>query len=208
MLLSDKKKSCFPCQERGAESALRGDHSAAIRAWDSALALSPDNAAVLHELKAQVYLERDRAWDAVQSASKAASLAPSWPEGHVTLGRSQLNLGEVMSHVCTKRVTEQTLCACVLVSEDFVWMSELAPHSAADADSVSVLLHELISLLPPQPELALTSMERALALSPGHAEAAAELAELRVLVLRRRAVGMPGGRRMQVSEAGMSQDSS
>ena len=83
-------------QERGSESALRGDHSAAIRAWDSALALSPSSAAVLHELKAQVYLERDRAWDAVQSASKAASLAPSWPEGHVTLGRSQLNLGEVM----------------------------------------------------------------------------------------------------------------
>ena len=96
---------CFSCsypqvlccwQERGSESALQGDHSAAIRAWDSALALLPDNAAVLHELKAQVYLERDRAWDAVQSASKAASLAPSWPEGHVTLGRSQLNLGEVM----------------------------------------------------------------------------------------------------------------
>lgn len=85
----------FLWQERGSECALQGDHSAAIRAWDSALALLPDNAAVLHELKAQVYLERDRPWDAVQSASKAASLEPSWPEGHVTLGRSQLNLGEV-----------------------------------------------------------------------------------------------------------------
>lgn len=64
--------------------------------------------------------------------------------------------------------------------------------------------YKLDKLLPLQPELALDSMERALALSPGHAEAAAELAELRVLVLRRRAAGTPGGRRMQVGEAGMS----
>ena len=90
----------FGRQERGSECALQGDHSAAIRAWDSALALLPDNAAVLHELKAQVYLERDRAWDAVQSASKAASLALSWPEALVTLGRSQLNLGEVTRQFC------------------------------------------------------------------------------------------------------------
>lgn len=65
--------------------------------------------------------------------------------------------------------------------------------------------HKHNKLLPLQPELALASMERALALSPGHAEAAAELAELRVLVLRRRAGGTPGGRRMQVGEAGMPQ---
>ena len=53
-----------------------------------------------------------------------------------------------------------------------------------------------------QPELALASLERALALSPGHAEAAAEGAELRVLVLRRRADCAAGGRRLQVGEAG------
>lgn len=53
-----------------------------------------------------------------------------------------------------------------------------------------------------QPELALASLERALALSPGHAEAAAEVAELRVLVLRRRADCAAGGRRLQVGEAG------
>ena len=64
--------------------------------------------------------------------------------------------------------------------------------------------HKLDKVLPLQPELALASMERALALSPGHAEAAAELAELRVLVLRRRAAGTPSGRRMQVGEAGMA----
>lgn len=41
-------------------------------------------------------------------------------------------------------------------------------------------------------------MERALALSPDNAEAATELAELRVLVLRRRATGP--SRRLQVGE--------
>ena len=41
-------------------------------------------------------------------------------------------------------------------------------------------------------------MERALALSPDNAEAATELAELRVLVLRRRTTGP--GQRLQVGE--------
>ena len=41
-------------------------------------------------------MELGRAWDAVQNAETAARLAPSWSEALVTLGRSQLNFGEVI----------------------------------------------------------------------------------------------------------------
>lgn len=49
---------------------------------------------------AQALLELDHVWQAVQCAGRAAELAPAWPDGHLTLGRAQLELGEVSAIPC------------------------------------------------------------------------------------------------------------
>lgn len=91
-------------------------------------------------------MEVGQDWKAVQCAQRAVELVPGWAEGHLTLARAQLNLGE--------------------------------------------------------PELALTSCEQALSLAPGHPEAAAEVASIRAVVLRRQQSGLAaGGQRVHVVPA-------
>jgi predicted Zn-dependent protease len=65
----------------------------ALTEWDAALLSSPRNA-VLHEQKAQVLLELDRVWEAVQAALQATQARAEWDVGFLTLGRAQLALGE------------------------------------------------------------------------------------------------------------------
>jgi tetratricopeptide (TPR) repeat protein len=66
----------------------------AIKKWDSALQLTPDKA-VLHELKAQAYTQLNEHFPAVNAARKAIECDPTWYIGYVTLGRGQMNIGEV-----------------------------------------------------------------------------------------------------------------
>ncbi|KAL6049241.1 Tetratricopeptide repeat domain 33 [Balamuthia mandrillaris] len=66
----------------------------AVARWDSALRLTPGNA-ILHELKAQALMELGHTFQAVKAATEATLLDPTWAEGHLTLGRAQLNLGEL-----------------------------------------------------------------------------------------------------------------
>jgi len=92
--------SCFllPChvQDMGNAAAASGEYSTALRHWDAALAQRPlpQAAAVLHEQKAQCYLEVGAHWDAVRSATVATELRSDWPFGWLTLGRAQLQFGE------------------------------------------------------------------------------------------------------------------
>lgn len=88
------KQGADQLQAEGDEAALQGNWSLAIRKWDEALANKPDNAHILHEQKAQVYLELGDSWRAIQSATAATQLQPDWPEGHLTLARAQLHFGE------------------------------------------------------------------------------------------------------------------
>ncbi|KAK9828700.1 hypothetical protein WJX72_001594 [[Myrmecia] bisecta] len=80
-------------QELGNTQAASGRHSAALQSWHRALALTPRRG-VLHELKAQVLLEVGHIWDALQSATTATELEPTWGDGFLTLARTQLNFGE------------------------------------------------------------------------------------------------------------------
>lgn len=41
-------------------------------------------------------MEVGQIWEAVQSAVTAVRIASDWPEGHLTLARAQLALGEVI----------------------------------------------------------------------------------------------------------------
>ncbi|KAK6792159.1 hypothetical protein RDI58_011240 [Solanum bulbocastanum] len=72
---------------------LEGKYREALGKWESALLLMPDRA-ILHEQKAQILLELEETWKALQAATRATELEPSWGEAWVTLGRAQLNYGE------------------------------------------------------------------------------------------------------------------
>lgn len=78
---------------QGSILADKGDFPGALRQWDHALRLRPQDAE-LYELKAQVYIELGNVWPAIQSASQAVKLRPAWAEAHLTLGRAQVNFGE------------------------------------------------------------------------------------------------------------------
>lgn len=80
-------------QSQGNSLAEEGKYVAALGKWEAALALTPERA-VLHEQKAQVLLEISETWKALQAATRATELQPSWPEAWVTLSRAQLNFGE------------------------------------------------------------------------------------------------------------------
>jgi predicted Zn-dependent protease len=81
-------------QAEGCTLAEEGNFAGALVRWDQAIRLTPDRA-VLHELRAQVLIEMDQVFPAVQAATMAVTLAPHWPEGYLTLARAQLNYGEV-----------------------------------------------------------------------------------------------------------------
>ena len=50
----------------------------------------------------EVFLELDRYFDASQSASKAAELAPEWGPAHLTAARAHLEFGEVAAAACSQ----------------------------------------------------------------------------------------------------------
>lgn len=89
----DKLAESERLQSEGNVAADAEKYSSALRAWDKAIRLTPARA-VLHEQKAQVFLQLDRYWDAVQCASQAAALESGWADAFLTLGRAQLGLGE------------------------------------------------------------------------------------------------------------------
>ncbi|KAH0683343.1 hypothetical protein KY290_021932 [Solanum tuberosum] len=80
-------------QQQGNKLAEEGKYREALGKWESALLLMPDRA-ILHEQKAQILLELGETWKALQAATRATELEPSWGEAWVTLGRAQLNYGE------------------------------------------------------------------------------------------------------------------
>ena len=58
-----------------------------------AIELAPS--AELHEMKSQALMETGEIYPAIVSAQKAVDMNPNWAEGYQTLGRAQVNLGEL-----------------------------------------------------------------------------------------------------------------
>ncbi|KAL2635134.1 hypothetical protein R1flu_006613 [Riccia fluitans] len=79
--------------DQGNLLAEKGKFGEALGKWETAIFLTPRNA-LLHEQKAQVLLEIGKTWGAVQAATSATQLEPTWTDAWVTLARSQLNYGE------------------------------------------------------------------------------------------------------------------
>ncbi|XP_030005013.1 tetratricopeptide repeat protein 33 [Sphaeramia orbicularis] len=131
VLLEDCAEKSKRLKEEGSQLAEQGRHWEAIKKWDEAIQLTPENP-LLYEMKSQVLTVLQEVFPAVQAAEMAVKLRPVWWEGWQTLGRAQLNLGEVdlalrsfqvAIHLCP---SERTLW-----QEDLEWARRLQKQELA-----------------------------------------------------------------------------
>ncbi|XP_016299000.1 tetratricopeptide repeat protein 33-like isoform X1 [Sinocyclocheilus anshuiensis] len=94
VLLEDCAAKSKRLKDEGMLLAEQGRNWEALKKWDEAIQLTPDNA-VLYEMKSQVLITLQEVFLAVQSAAMATRLRPLWWEAWQTLGHAQLSLGEV-----------------------------------------------------------------------------------------------------------------
>ncbi|XP_046864276.1 tetratricopeptide repeat protein 33-like isoform X2 [Xenia sp. Carnegie-2017] len=96
-----------------------------ITKWNEAIELTPENE-VLHEMKAQVFLELNEIFPAVQAAEKAVSINPRCHNSFQTLGRAQLAMGEIqMAILSFSRAFHIKPDSSELLNEDLLWSCEL-----------------------------------------------------------------------------------
>ncbi len=78
----------------------------AIDHWKQALEITPLNEKI-HEMMSQVLMELGEIFPAVEAAEKSIKIKPTWAEAYQTLGRAQLNIGEIeIVRKCTYHVNE------------------------------------------------------------------------------------------------------
>ncbi|TRY96218.1 hypothetical protein DNTS_013740 [Danionella cerebrum] len=94
VLLEDCNAKSKRLKEEGVLLAQQERNREALKRWDEALQLTPEEAE-LYEMKAQVLISLQEVFLAVQAAEMATRFRPLWWEAWQTLGRAQLSLGEV-----------------------------------------------------------------------------------------------------------------
>ncbi|KAJ3605321.1 hypothetical protein NHX12_027370 [Muraenolepis orangiensis] len=129
------QEDCAAKSERlkseGALLAEEGRNWEAIKKWDEAIQLTPENP-LLYEMKSQVLSVLQEVFPAVEAAELAVKLKPMWWEGWQTLGRAQLSLGEavrsfqVAVHLCPSDAT--------LREKDLGWAQTLQRQQRAAGD--------------------------------------------------------------------------
>uniref|UniRef100_A0A3P9QDK8 Tetratricopeptide repeat domain 33 n=2 Tax=Poecilia reticulata TaxID=8081 RepID=A0A3P9QDK8_POERE len=119
ILLEDCAAKSKRLKEEGTLLAEEGRHWEAIKKWDEAIQLTPDSSP-LYEMKSQVLTILHEVFPAVKAAEMAVKLRPLWWEGWQTLGRAQLNLGEVDLAVRSFQIAIH-LCP----SERSLWQDDL-----------------------------------------------------------------------------------
>ncbi|XP_020320930.1 tetratricopeptide repeat protein 33 isoform X1 [Oncorhynchus kisutch] len=120
VLLEDCAAKSKRLKEEGVVLAQEGRHWEAVKRWDEAIQMTPENP-LLYEMKSQVLTVLQEVFPAVQAAEMAVKLRPLWWEGWQTLGRAQLSLGEVDLAVRSFQVGLH-LCP----SERSLWLEDLA----------------------------------------------------------------------------------
>ncbi|XP_040052955.1 tetratricopeptide repeat protein 33 [Gasterosteus aculeatus] len=134
VLMEDCAAKSGRLKEEGAALAEHGRHWEAIKKLDEAIQLTPDNP-LLYEMKSQVLTILQEVFPAVKAAEMAVKFRPLWWEGWQTLGRAQLNLGEVDLAVRSFQVAIH-LCPSErnLWQEDLQWAWRLRKqHLATEA---------------------------------------------------------------------------
>ncbi|XP_031173689.1 tetratricopeptide repeat protein 33 isoform X1 [Sander lucioperca] len=131
ILLEDCAAKSKRLKDEGAMLAEHGRHWEAIKKLDEAIQLTPDNP-LLYEMKSQVLTILQEVFPAVKAAEMAVKFRPLWWEGWQTLGRAQLNLGEVDLAVRSFQVAIH-LCPSErsLWQEDLEWAWRLQKHDLA-----------------------------------------------------------------------------
>ncbi|XP_014853474.1 PREDICTED: tetratricopeptide repeat protein 33 isoform X1 [Poecilia mexicana] len=119
ILLEDCSAKSKRLKEEGTLLAEEGRHWEAIKKWDEAIQLTPDSSP-LYEMKSQVLTILHEVFPAVKAAEMAVKFRPLWWEGWQTLGRAQLNLGEVDLAVRSFQIAIH-LCP----SERSLWQDDL-----------------------------------------------------------------------------------
>ncbi|XP_063066007.1 tetratricopeptide repeat protein 33 [Engraulis encrasicolus] len=151
-LLEDCATRSQRLKNEGALLAEQGRHWEAIKRWDEAIQLTPEEAP-LYEMKAQVLTTLQEVFPAVQAAEMAAKLRPHWWEAWQTLGRAQLSMGEVelasrsFQVAVHLRPSERPLW-----EEDLAWASKLRAQKRR-AQSAASQEEEARRLLDEAPEL-------------------------------------------------------
>ncbi|XP_034565928.1 tetratricopeptide repeat protein 33 [Notolabrus celidotus] len=131
ILLEDCAVKSERLKDEGALLAEQGRNWEAIKKWDDAIQLTPDNPD-LYEMKSQVLTILQEVFPAVKAAEMAVKLRPLWWEGWQTLGRAQLNLGEVELAVKSFQVAiHQCPSEPTLWKEDLAWAWRLQKQHLA-----------------------------------------------------------------------------
>ncbi|KAG9281927.1 tetratricopeptide repeat protein 33 [Astyanax mexicanus] len=148
VLLEDCTAKSKRLKEEGTLLAEQGRHWEAVKKWDEAIQLTPEEAS-LYEMKSQVLTTLQEVFPAVQAAETAVKLRPVWWEAWQTLGRAQLSLGEVDLAVRSFQVALHLHpLDRPLWEEDLSWALRLreqkraAQQKAAQEEEAQKLLHE------------------------------------------------------------------
>ncbi|XP_069024943.1 tetratricopeptide repeat protein 33 [Embiotoca jacksoni] len=136
ILLEDCAAKSKRLKDEGAQLAERGRHWEAIKKWDEAIQLTPDDP-LLYEMKSQVLTVLQEVFPAVKAAELAVKFRPLWWEGWQTLGRAQLNLGEVDLAVRSFQVAIH-MCPSerALWQEDLTWAWRLQKQNLASKEKI------------------------------------------------------------------------
>ncbi|XP_072024049.1 tetratricopeptide repeat protein 33-like [Amphiura filiformis] len=94
LLLEDARAKSLRLKDEGTVLAEAERYWEAIKKWDEALQLTPQDDTLL-EMKAQVLMILHEVFPAVQTAEKAVEANPQWWVTYQTLARAQMGLGEI-----------------------------------------------------------------------------------------------------------------
>ncbi|KAM9735703.1 tetratricopeptide repeat protein 33 isoform 1-T3 [Menidia menidia] len=136
ILLEDCAAKSKRLKDEGTVLAEQSRHWEAIKKWDEALELTPDDP-LLYEMKSQVLTILHEVFPAVKAAEMAVKFRPLWWEGWQTLGRAQLNLGEVDLAVRSFQIAVHLSPAeHALWQEDLKWARTLQKQHLATKEKL------------------------------------------------------------------------
>ncbi|XP_077478511.1 tetratricopeptide repeat protein 33 [Stigmatopora argus] len=135
VLLEDCAAKSQTLKEEGAALAQQNRHREAVKKLDEAIQLTPDDP-LLYEMKAQVLTISREVFPAVMAAETAVKLKTVWWEAWQTLGRAQLDLGEVD---LARRSFQVAVHLCpwerALRDDDLAWAQRLHRQKAAAGEA-------------------------------------------------------------------------